>query len=114
MKDAEKLPNPSAVFWQQFGVMEESWGKVWDQILASPAYAQAMGSFMDLYLSNQQLVNTQLKKLMTELNLPTKQDLAVLAQQIGQLEVKVIEMQRSLDELNSKKKKTKSEVGKAQ
>lgn len=102
MKENETMLNPVSVYWQHVKVMEETWSEIWEQVLADPAYAQALGSFMTVYLYNQRQIKSQYKKLLDELNLPTKQDLAGLAKQVSGLEGKLVELQRSLDFLNSK------------
>lgn len=101
MSEKEKINDPAAFFRQYYGEMEDGWSKLWEQVLSSPVYAQAMGALMDAYLSSQQAVQTNLKKYMENLNIPTKDDLARVAYQVVQAEQKISELQKEIKGMKS-------------
>lgn len=101
MSQKEKINDPAAFFRQSYGEMEEGWSKLWEQLLSSPVYAQTMGALMDAYLSSQQAVQTNLKKYMESLNIPTKDDLARVAYQVVQAEQKISELQKEIKAMKS-------------
>lgn len=96
-----KANDPAEFFKQYCGGMEESWSKIWNEFLSSPAYAQASGSMMDAFLSSQQAVQSNLKKTLENLNIPSKDDVARVAFQVVQTEQKVSEVQKELRQLQS-------------
>ncbi|HEX3032866.1 MAG TPA: hypothetical protein VHS59_11625 [Bacillota bacterium] len=101
MKEQGKGTDPGAFFKQYMGDMEDTWSKMWDQLVSSTWYAKFQGSLMDAILTSQQASQSSIKMYLDGMNIPTKEDLARVAYQVVQNEQKIDQLQRELDRLSN-------------
>lgn len=82
-------PNPFEAFKAAYDQAAESWSKSMEQVLSSEDFAAAAGRMVARYADAQEALRKAAEATSDQLHLPTKDDLASVAQLVINLERKV-------------------------
>lgn len=106
MNKQQDTPNPLDPFgaWRSMrDANMENWSKMMIEVVNSEAYSQAMSKFMDSYLTVsqplQQLLNTTTTRMLTQLNMPTRDEITRLAERLTNIETLLDDMDAKIDEI---------------
>jgi hypothetical protein len=80
----------------------ESWSKVLIQLVNTDAYAQATGTFLDAWLSSsaplRKVLETAMTQALANANMPSRAEVAGLAERLTNIEMRLDDMESKLDE----------------
>jgi hypothetical protein len=80
----------------------EVWSKTMVQFVNSDAYAFATGKMLDIWLSNsapfRKMIENALAQTLANLNIPSREEVARLAQQLTNIELRLDDLDIKLDE----------------
>jgi polyhydroxyalkanoate synthesis regulator phasin len=86
----------------------DAWAKMMIDMVNSPAYAEAQGQMLDAYLSMsapfQQAMQKAMTQVLTQLNMPTREDVTSLAERLTNIEFRLDDLDAKLDALKGKEK----------
>jgi len=94
---ATRTPAASDPFelWKQiYEANERAWNGALEQAMATPAFAESQGKFMEALLNGQQTLRHQMRAYQEALNVPTREDIARLGELIVGLEEKIDQLAR--------------------
>jgi BMFP domain-containing protein YqiC len=84
----------------------DTWAKMMIDMVNSPAYAEAQGQMLDAWLSMsapfQQAMQKAMTQVLTQLNMPTREDVTSLAQRLTNIEFRLDDLDARLDALKEK------------
>ena len=88
------------------------WSKAMIDFINSDAYAQATGAWLDSYLTASQplrkMLETTMEQVLTQLNMPTRNDVTRLAERFTNIEMRLDDMDAKIDELQANARKAAS------
>jgi len=93
------FPDPFTFWKQWYDTNEQAWSKALEQMVGTPEYAQTMGKTMEAFLAFQRSVRDNMRLYLESVNLPTREDIARLGEQIVHLEEKIDDLDDRVDEL---------------
>lgn len=103
---SQDAPNPLDPFgtWRTMrDASMESWSKMMIDVVNSDAYSQVMSRWADTYFTVsqpfQQLLNQTTTRMLTQLNMPTRDDITHLAERLTNIETRLDDLDAKLDEL---------------
>jgi len=80
----------------------DSWSKMMIDLVSSDAYAKATGVILDSWLSHsapfRKALETTLTQVLTNLHLPTREDVTGLAERLTNIEIRLDDLEAKLDE----------------
>lgn len=80
----------------------EAWSKMMIELVNSDAYSQMMSRWANTYFTVsqpfQQLLNTTMTRVLTQLNMPTRDDVTRLAERLTNIETRLDDLDARLDE----------------
>jgi hypothetical protein len=80
----------------------ESWSKMMIELVNSEAYSQMMSRWANTYFTVsqpfQQLLDTAMTRVLTQLNMPTRDDVTRLAERLTNIETRLDDLDAKLDE----------------
>lgn len=80
----------------------ENWSKMMIDLVNSDAYSQMMSKWANTYFTVsqpfQQLLNTTMTRVLTQLNMPTRDDVTRLAERLTNIETRLDDLDARLDE----------------
>jgi hypothetical protein len=80
----------------------EAWSKMMIQLVNSDAYAQALGTMLDAWLSTstpfRKAIETAMTQVLTSSNMPTRTDIISLAERLTNIEVRLDDLEARLEE----------------
>lgn len=90
--------------WRQFQDSQmETWSKAMIEAVNSEAYAEATGRMLDAYLSIsapfRQVMEGTMTQTLTQLNMPTREDVTSLAQRLTNIEMRLDDLDARFDDL---------------
>ncbi len=98
MSEQKKTFDPFAA-WRPF---QEAWAKTMGEAVASEEFAKAMGQYIDNYMETAGPLRLQMEKAVEryfeQVNLPTRSEVASLAERFTHLELRVDDLDAKLDE----------------
>lgn len=94
-----KVVDPLALYKQMYFMAEDSWAKVASAVVASDAFSEFLGKFLDNYLNMEKASNRYIDKYLETLHVPTRDDLARLANQVINVESKIDSIDERLDDV---------------
>jgi polyhydroxyalkanoic acid synthase PhaR subunit len=94
-----RFPDPFAWWKQLYEANEETWAKSMEQAMGTSAFAEALGRYMQSYLELQDLTRKGVERYLETLNVPSRNDVARIAEQVIALESKIDDLDFKTDEL---------------
>lgn len=83
----------------------ETWSKLVSEVLNSEAYNQAASTWLNAYLTTsqplQQVVERTMTQVLTQLNMPTRDDVVSLAERLTNIELRLDDLDAKLDGLQA-------------
>jgi hypothetical protein len=102
----------------------DAWSKMMIQLVNTDAYAQATGTMLDAWLSSsapfRKMLETTMTQVLINFNMPTRSDVASLAERLTHIEMRLDDLEARLDETTrgarkaAGKSKTESSSGEGQ
>jgi hypothetical protein len=94
--------DPTGLFKSMRDGGMETWSKMMIQLVNSDAYAQALGTLLDAWLSTSTPFRKALESAMTQaltgVNMPTRTDVISLAERLTNIEVRLDDLEARLEE----------------
>lgn len=104
MSQPPDLPNPLDPFGAFKGMRDtymDTWSKLMIDTVSSEAYAQAMGQWLDSYLTMsaplRKTMETSTTRVLEQLNMPTRSDVTRLAERLTNVEMRLDDLDAKLD-----------------
>jgi polyhydroxyalkanoic acid synthase PhaR subunit len=91
--------DPFAVWREWVSQSERQWNSFLNETMASEAYGQAMGRFMEMYLAMQKGMTDALGRHITSLNLPARSDVLALGDRLAAIEDRLASIAHRLERL---------------
>ena len=102
---SQETPNPLDPFgtWRTMRDANlENWSKVMIDVVNSDAYSQVMSRWADAYFTVsqpfQQLLNQSTTRMLTQLNMPTREDITHLAERLTNIETRLDDLDAKLND----------------
>ena len=92
-------PDPFAMWREWVSQSERQWNTFLNETMASEAYGQSMGRFMEVYLAMQKSMTEALGRHLTSLNLPVRSDVLALGDRLAAIEDRLGKIEHRLDRL---------------
>jgi polyhydroxyalkanoic acid synthase PhaR subunit len=96
--------DPFAAFRSARDATMETWSKAMIDAVNTDAYSQAMGSWLDTYLTVsaplRQTMETAMTQVLTQLNMPTRSDITALAERLTNIEMRLDDLDAGFDSLD--------------
>jgi len=94
--------DPTGMFKDmRYGTLD-AWSKMMIQMVHTDAYAKATGIMLDTWASSSAMFRQTMETIMTEvlakLNMPTRADVISLAERLGNIEMRLDDLDAKLDE----------------
>ena len=94
--------DPIAIFRSMRDAGMDSWSKIMIQVVNSDAYAQASSAMLDAWMTSsapfRKVVESTMTQTLTQLNMPTRSDITVLAERLTHIELRLDDLDAKLDE----------------
>ena len=83
----------------------DTWSKAMIDLVNSEAYSDAMGRFLDSYLTisapMRKVVEQSMTQVLAQLNMPSRQEVTTLAERLTNIEMRLDDLDAKLDRLQS-------------
>ena len=80
----------------------DAWAKMMVELVNSEAYAESTGAMLDAWLTSsgpfRKVMETSMSQVLSQLNLPTRDDVARIAERMTNIEMRLDDMEAKLDE----------------
>jgi polyhydroxyalkanoic acid synthase PhaR subunit len=86
---APDSPNPFELWRQIYETNERAWNAVLERTMATPAFAESSGKFLETFLAAQRTVRDNMRSYLEAINVPTREDIARLGELVVHLEEKI-------------------------
>jgi hypothetical protein len=96
------LPDPLALWKQLTDTQEQAWSKALQEMMATDAFAAAMGRSLENLTNVQGTVTRALDQYYRNLNLPSRTDVTRLATEVAELRAAVLRLGDRIDELGER------------
>lgn len=93
------FPDPFQMWKQWFDQNEQMFAKSMEQMVATPEFAKSMGKTMETFLAYQRNVRDNMRLWLEAANLPTREDIARLAEQVVHLEEKIDDLDDRVNDI---------------
>ena len=94
--------DPTGMFKDMRDSNMEAWSKIMIDVVNTEAYAESTGAIMDAWLTSsgpfRKAMETHIVQAMAQLNLPTRDDISRLAEQLTNIEMRLDDMDAQLHE----------------
>ena len=94
--------DPAGVFKSMRDANTDAWAKMMVQLVNTEAYAQATAVMLDAWLLSsgpfRKAIETAVTKVLTSVNMPTRDDVTRLAERLTNIEVRLDNLDAKLDE----------------
>ena len=94
--------DPIAIFRSMRDAGMDSWSKIMIQVVNSDAYAQASSAMLDAWMTSsapfRKVIESTMTQTLTQLNMPTRSDITVLAERLTHIELRLDDLDAKLDE----------------
>jgi hypothetical protein len=96
------LFDPTGVFKSMRTSGMDAWSKMMIQLVNTEAYAQAIGTMLDAWLSSsvpfRKAIESAATRVLTDLNLPTRADVIRLAERLTNIEMRLDDLEAKLEQ----------------
>jgi polyhydroxyalkanoate synthesis regulator phasin len=93
--------DPTAMLKEMRDSSMDAWSKMMLEMVNSEAYAEASGASLDAWLSSsgpfRRLLEDSMTQVLTNLNLPTREDVIRLAERLTNIEMRLDDLDAKLD-----------------
>jgi len=100
--------DPTGMFKDMRDSNMEAWSKIMVDVVNTEAYAESTGAILDAWLTSsgpfRKAMETHMAQAMAQLNLPTRDDISRLAEQLTNIEMRLDDMDAQLYESQRPKK----------
>jgi hypothetical protein len=94
--------DPTAIFRSMRDAGMDSWSKIMIQVVNSDAYVHASSAMLDAWMTSsapfRKVVEATMTQTLTQLNMPTRSDITVLAERLTHIELRLDDLDAKLDE----------------
>ena len=94
--------DPTGMFKSMREAGMDTWSKMMIQLVNSDASAQAIGTFLDAWLSTstpfRKALETTMTQVLSNVNMPTRSDVISLAERLTNIEVRLDDLEARLEE----------------
>lgn len=90
--------DPVQMWKSWYDLVEKTWGKTMDDFVKTSEYSTMIGEYQKWFFYSQDQYKKMVDQLLTENNLPNKDEIARLAQLVIQLEEKVEKLDERFDD----------------
>lgn len=94
--------DPTGMFKDMRDTTMDGWAKMMVELVHTDAYSQATGSMLDAWLTSsgpfRRVMENAMTQVLTNLNLPTRDDVTRLADRLTNIEMRLDDMEAKLDE----------------
>jgi hypothetical protein len=101
--DAFNPFDPTGVFKEMRDTSLDAWAKAMVEIVNTDAYAEATGSMLDAWLSRsgplRKVIENSMNQMLTNLNLPTRDDVTRLAERLTNIEMRLDDMDAKIPDV---------------
>lgn len=98
--------DPTGMFKDMRDSNMETWSKIMVDVVNTEAYAESTGAILDAWLTTsgpfRKAMETHMAQAMAQLNLPTRDDISRLAEQLTNIEMRLDDMDAQLNERTEK------------
>jgi len=92
-------PDPLAAWREWVSQSERQWNAFLNETMATEAYGQSMGRFMEMYVAMQKALADAMGRYVTALNLPARTDILALGDRLGGIETRLARIEQRLARL---------------
>jgi polyhydroxyalkanoic acid synthase PhaR subunit len=103
--------NPFEVWKQIYEANERAWNSALERAMATPAFAEAQGRFLESMLAAQKTIRENTRTFMEAMNLPTREDIARLGELITALEEKIDQLDDRLLSIEERLQRSEPTLG---
>jgi polyhydroxyalkanoic acid synthase PhaR subunit len=93
-------PDPLAAWREWVSQSERQWNAFLNEAMATEAYGQSVGRFMELYVAMQKSMADAMGRYVTALNLPARGDVLALGDRLGAIESRLAGIEQRLARLS--------------
>ena len=93
-------PDPLAAWREWVSQSERQWNAVLNEAMATEAYGQSVGRFMEMYVAMQKNLADAMSRYVTALNLPARSDVLSLGDRLGAIESRLAGIEQRLARLS--------------
>jgi polyhydroxyalkanoic acid synthase PhaR subunit len=90
--------DPVQLWKSWYDLVEKTWGKTLDDFVRTPEYSSLVGEYQKWFFYSQEQYKKIVDQLLSENNVPNKEEIAHVAQLVIQLEEKVEKLDERLDD----------------
>ena len=94
--------DPTGMFKELRNANMDSWAKMMGEAVSTDAYSEATGAMLDAWLRSsspfRQAMETSMTQVMTNLNIPVRDDITRLAERLTNIEMRLDDLDAKLDE----------------
>lgn len=94
-------PDPLAAWREWVSQSERQWNAFLNETMATEAYGQSVGRFMEMYVAMQKTLADAMGRYVTALNLPARTDVLALGDRLGAIETRLAGIEQRLARLAS-------------
>jgi len=93
-------PDPLAAWREWVSQSERQWNAFLNEAMATEAYGQSVGRFMEMYVAMQKSMADAMGRYVTALNLPARSDVLALGDRLGAIENRLAGIEQRLAQLS--------------
>lgn len=93
-------PDPLAAWREWVSQSERQWNAFLNEAMATEAYGQSVGRFMEMYVVMQKSMADAMGRYVTALNLPARSDVLALGDRLGAIENRLAGIEQRLARLS--------------
>ena len=93
-------PDPLAAWREWVSQSERQWNAFLNEAMATEAYGQSVGRFMEMYVAMQKSMADAMGRYVTALNLPARSDVLALGDRLGAIESRLAGIEQRLARLS--------------
>ena len=93
-------PDPLAAWREWVSQSERQWNTFLNEAMATEAYGQSVGRFMEMYVAMQKSMADAMGRYVTALNLPARSDVLALGDRLGAIESRLAGIEQRLARLS--------------
>jgi polyhydroxyalkanoate synthesis regulator phasin len=94
--------DPTAMLKELRSANMDAWAKMMVELVNTDAYAESTGAMLDAWLTAsgpfRKVMETTMTQVLTQLNLPTREDVTRLAERFTNIEMRLDDLETTLDE----------------
>ena len=101
---SDKRPDPAEAFRNLITEWERGFDAMANRLMGTEEFSRSMNQFQDLQLRMQKRFNEAMAEQLSHFNLPSREDILRLGENIRQLDKRLAKMEKQIKKLSRKKK----------